>query len=140
MPKCCGFIILNLEKKQTILVKTPNSNYSFPKGKFEKKKDSGYFECALRELEEETGLTKNMIEIIPQIILEEIKKETGLCSVQYWIAIIKPEYINFNFKFDKDEIDSVEWIGFDSINKLNNFKESRKVVFNKLMNLMNIQI
>lgn len=38
MPNCFGFIILDFDKKNTVLVKTPDGYLSFPKGKFEKKK------------------------------------------------------------------------------------------------------
>jgi 8-oxo-dGTP pyrophosphatase MutT (NUDIX family) len=138
MPKCGGFIILDKEKKQTILVTTPNGNHSFPKGKFEKKKDKSFFDCAIRELNEETGLTIDMIDIVPDLVLDEIKEETGLCSVQYWIGFIKPEYKDFKFDFDQEEIDSVNWIGIENINNLDKLKNSRKIVFDELSKLLNL--
>lgn len=39
MPNCFGFIIFDKDKKHVVLVETPNGYLSFPKGKYEKKKD-----------------------------------------------------------------------------------------------------
>jgi len=137
MPNCFGFIILDIDKKHTILVETPNGNLSYPKGKFEKKKDLTQFDCAVRELEEETGITIDLIDIVPNILLSEYKKE-NVCSIQYYLGIMKiPNYVKFN-PIDPEEIVSVKWYSIDKICKLDNLRQSRKDVFENLKQILNL--
>jgi 8-oxo-dGTP pyrophosphatase MutT (NUDIX family) len=137
MPNCFGFIILDFDKKHTILVETPNGYLSYPKGKFEKKKDLTQFDCAVRELEEETGITIDLIDIVPNIVLSEYKKE-NVCSIQYYVGIMKiPNYVKFN-PSDPEEIASVKWYDIDKIGRLDNLKQSRKDVFENLKQLINL--
>jgi len=133
MPKCFGFIILDLESKKTILVESPQGHLSFPKGKYEKK-DKTQYNCAVRELQEETGITTDLIDIIPDLILSEYKVE-NICSIQYYIGIIKNK-IN-DFTFDEEEITSVKWYDFNEIENLDNFRQSRKDVFIELSKIIN---
>lgn len=137
MPNCFGFIILDYDKKHTLLVETPNGNLSYPKGKFEKKKDKTQFDCAIRELEEETGITIDLIDIIPNIVMSEYKKE-NICSIQYYVGVMKiPNYNNFK-PFDNEEIVSIEWHEINNINNLNNLRQSRKNVFDELKQQLNL--
>lgn len=137
MPNCFGFIILDFDKKHTLLVETPEGYLSFPKGKFEKKKDLTQLDCALRELEEETGITSDMITIVPDIILSEYSKK-NICSIQYFVGILKSSnHVNFD-PIDAEEIIDVKWHEINKINLLDNLKESRKDVFNELVQLINL--
>ena len=53
---CACFVVFSTDCTQTVLVETPRGNLSFPKGKREKGETD--MVAALRELEEETGLTQ----------------------------------------------------------------------------------
>ena len=99
-----------------------------------KKKDTTQFDCAVRELQEETGITLDMINIIPDLILSETK-DNGITSIQYYVGIINKSFDlkNFIFEYDHEEISSVKWYKFDSIQHLDKFKNSRKKVFDELM-------
>ena len=136
MPSCYGFIILDVINKKTILVEAPSGNLSFPKGKFEKKKNSDKYACAIRELQEETGLTLDSIDVVPNIILNEykLKNNDSSCSIQYYVGIIKDT--NVEFTYDHEELVSVKWYDFSEIEKLDNFKDSRKKVFKELQSLL----
>lgn len=136
MVNCYGIIVLDLTNKKTILVETPNNYLSFPKGKFEKKKDKTKFDCATRELYEETGINALDLTIIPDLTFDEVG-EKSVCVIQYFVGIIKNHDGNFNFNFDPDEIMSVKWYEFDSIKNLPNLKQSRKNVFNQIRSALN---
>jgi 8-oxo-dGTP pyrophosphatase MutT (NUDIX family) len=134
MVNCYGFIILDVLNRKTILVETPNNNLSYPKGKFEKKKDYTQLDCAIRELEEETGLKPEQIDMIPNLILSEIN-DKKICTIQYYVGIIKNPITSFIF--DTEEIISVKWYDYDKIFDLDKLKQSRKDVFFELMQIMN---
>ena len=135
MPNCFGFVVLDLENKKTILVESPNGYLSFPKGKLEKKKDKTQYDCAVRELEEETGITMDLVDVVPDKILSEMKRE-NVCSIQYYIAVIKDKFDDF--KFDPEEITCVKWYDFESIKDLDSLKSSRKDIFKEVTKIMNL--
>lgn len=62
---CAGIIVIDQNTKETILVCTDYDNYSFPKGK--RIKGETVLNNALRELNEETGLNSDDIQIINDI-------------------------------------------------------------------------
>lgn len=137
MPNCFGFIILDFDKKKILLVETPEGHLSFPKGKFEKKQDLSQFACALRELEEETGITPDMITVVPDVVLSEYNKK-NICSIQYYVGIIKSsKSIKFT-PINPEEIVDVKWYSINKIDSLDNLKQSRKDVFNELIKLINL--
>lgn len=136
-PNCFGVIVLDLVGKKTILVETSNGYLSFPKGKYEKKKDLTNLDCALRELEEETGIKSKNVNIIADKIINEFTTK-GNCNIQYYIGIIDINFTEFIFNFDPEEISSVKWYEFDEINSLKNLKKERKDVFNNLLSLLNL--
>lgn len=91
----------------------------------------------MRELEEETGITTDLIDIIPNIVLSEYKNE-NVCSIQYYVGIMKiPYYVKFN-PSDPEEIVSVKWYDIDKIGRLDNFRQSRKDVFENLKQQINL--
>jgi len=135
MPNCYGFIILDMKNLSTVLVESSKGNLSYPKGKIEKT-DKSEFDCAVRELLEETGITIDMINIVPDILLSEYKKD-GIATIHYYVATLQDIEIE-QFKYDPEELKSVNWYHFDTINKLNNLRQSRKDLFNKIRSLLQI--
>ena len=135
MSNSYGFVILDLKNKMTVLVESHKGNLSYPKGKFEKDLDKTFFDCAIRELEEETGITLDLIEIKPEIMISEIKKD-NVFTITYYLGILKNTFNQF--KYDSEELKSVKWYHFDSINKLDNLKQSRKNIFQEIKKKLNI--
>ena len=112
--------------RKYLLVKQHQGHWGFPKGHIEK--DETYFETAVRELKEETGIKK----------IEFLKKKIFLRDnysfyntnakiikiVDYFIA----ESLVNKVKIDNYEILNFKWLTYDkAIDKLT-FKESKKIL------------
>jgi len=128
---CSGFIIFSQDKTKTVLVETHMGNLSYPKGK--RKKGEIYMETALRELEEETGLTEDDIDIIKDVFLDELSNKSNP-SVRYFLAYIKDE--KYKFIFDSEELMDVEWYDRENILLFNNIKNSRKLILNEALTIL----
>lgn len=100
-----GVIILNKLGTRILLVlgKTHNK-WSFPKGS--KENNESIRECALRELEEETGITKDKIKLTNQYFIDK--------EYLYFIGNLNNEKVKLEIK-DKREIKKVEWKSIKSI-------------------------
>lgn len=61
--KSCGFLIVKENPSRSFLLMKHPNRWDLPKGHVDK--DETNIECALRELEEETGITEDDIEIDP---------------------------------------------------------------------------
>ena len=80
-----------------------------PKGKLTKNEDN--FECAIRELEEETYIIPNMIILGTETY---IKKD----NIIYYVAKIKPEYNDFKLKIsDPDELEEICWMDIKKVKR-----------------------
>lgn len=110
---CCGFVILDTNKNNTIIVKNLKNKYSFPKGCKENKEYM--VETALRELFEETGLKFNDITFNTDIILSELQK-LNMPEVKYFIGYTNVKTITFN----KYELNNSCWVSIDEALKLFN--------------------
>lgn len=121
---CAGVIVFDQNK--TILVCTERGNYSMPKGK--RNKGETDLQTALRELEEETGLTKNHIELIDDFVLDEMN-EKGNLTIRYYVAKLTKEIKTLTF--DEGELDNVEWIDIEKAHKLEKFMDRRKEILQK---------
>lgn len=121
---CAGFVVFSEDCIRTVLVATPRGNLSFPKGK--RKKFETDLQTALRELEEETGLTENDIIRIGDEYVDE-KSNKGNVNVRYFICRIKND--DFEFKIeDPEELTSVQWYNIMDVDKSSNLKDTRKTV------------
>lgn len=121
---CAGVIVF--DKDKTILVMTERGNYSIPKGK--RNKGETDIQTALRELQEETGLTKDHIELLDNVTLDEIN-EKGNLTIRYYVAKLTKKIKTFTF--DENELAKVEWINVDKAYKLEKFLERRKELIKK---------
>ena len=129
IPPCSGIIVIDLDK--TILVSTKNGNYSFPKGK--KNKGETSLDTAWRELEEETGLSKENVEIIDDYQIDE-NSNKGNIAIRYYVGkLIKhPNKLTY----DPDELQNVEWIQIDKAYKIEKFKNRRKEILKQVYEKM----
>jgi 8-oxo-dGTP pyrophosphatase MutT (NUDIX family) len=132
--QCAGFLIFNDDYKKTVMVKTYKGNLSFPKGKRKKKEKN--LEAAYRELEEETGLTKDMVDVVDELFIDEVSNK-GNINVRYFVALCKDE--NHKFVFDEDELEEVKWYKCKKLIKIKNLKNSRKTVLSKVLKILNVK-
>jgi len=133
---CGGVIVLReyKDKLQTILVQTHRGNYSYPKGK--RDRGENIINCALRETEEETGISASNLSFLTDIngkvlnYLEYTKKNNP--SVLYFVAFIKKD-IN-QFTFDSEELSNVDWYNVNDVFKLtDNIKQPRIEILKQIV-------
>lgn len=136
---CAGFVMKTLDNK-IVLVKNANGKYSFPKGKYEKKKDGApkslntLYNCALRELIEETQMF-NYEFITTQDLANCYIEKT---NILYFPAVIVKLDNNFVIDFMiNDELEELHFLSLDKIQKLSDDKiknERKKIAINHLLN------
>lgn len=86
-----------LDKRQYYLT----AEWGFPKGK--KERGETGIQTALRELYEETNISKNMVEIIDEKPLVEIRKDGHLKFIShYYLATVKNDIDNNEYDNDND--------------------------------------
>lgn len=118
---CAGIIVFDGDK--TILVSTHQGNFSFPKGK--RNKNESDIETAWREFEEETGITKEHVELVDDFYLDETSAK-GFPSVRYFVGKLVGQ-VN-NFKFDTKELANVGWYSISDVMKIDKIKTARKKI------------
>ena len=95
--------------------------------------------CAIREFEEETGIPKNKIDVIQNIIpLEEVFIGSNFKSYKhkYFVAQIKDNNININ-KYQESEVSSVKWVSLNDIdNYIRGYNLEKKNILLKVQNLL----
>lgn len=102
-----GVICMDLKTKRFLVVKNKWGVYGFPKGQIKPREK--YIDCAFRELEEETGVTKQMY--ISGFII--VKRKV------YYICFMK-EFELFKEKIiSKDEIIDMCWCDIFELNPEN---------------------
>ena len=135
---CAGVIIMKKSQcLETIVVKSHKGRYSFPKGKLEK--GETYIEGAFREMNEETGLVKEDVELLRDanndlIWIEELS-DKGNPSVLYFIG----KYVKqgtHQFTLDEKELSESKWHKTDNVFKLEDLKSSRKEVLTNAIKLI----
>jgi len=140
LPPCSGIIVFEIGKyiDQTILVCTPRGHYGFPKGK--RNKDETSLDNAWRELQEETGLTKDHVTLIDDFYIDE-KSDKGQLSVRYFVGILTKKLKEF--KFDKTELDHVIWVNIEKAYILKNLRDRRveilKMAYEKVQSIQKIK-
>ena len=128
----CGGIIINPSLDSVIIVLNRESKlkkefkWGLPKGHI--KFGEELFNCASREIEEETGLKLSINDKTPRIKINDT----------YYYIIIINEKISLTPK-DKREIAEVKWEKIINLNKINTNRGLRKleIVFPKILKLTN---
>jgi len=126
---CAGIIVLDITNNKTILVCTDYDNYSFPKGK--RNKGETEIITAWRELEEETGLTPDHVELYENYTIDE-NSDRGNIATRYYVGKLVKEHENITF--DQEELKKVEWINMEEVYKLEKFKDRRKDILRQINN------
>ena len=132
----CGGVIVFRNKGavfETIVVKTAAGHYGFPKGKCNKGETN--YKAAVRELEEETGITDKMITFVEDNSKELITFKEN--TITYYLATLK----DFDHvpKFDHEELAEVKWINVNDALKMSEFelKNIRKTILNQSFDFIN---
>jgi len=129
---CAGFVVLSKDATKVVIVATHSgNNLGFPKGK--RKKDESYKETALRELEEETGLSADQIDIVENVYFDEMSVRNNPAT-RYFVAYAKKSDVTF--VFDEEELEKVCWMDCDKLFELNNFKDSRKSILIQILSTL----
>ena len=112
--------------------------WGFPKGRRNHMEND--INCAIREFEEETGIRKNQIEIVSNILpLEEIFTGSNLKSYKhkYYLANIKNNRIDIN-NFQKSEVSNLKWFTLeDCIYKIRPYNYEKIETINNVEKILN---
>lgn len=112
--------------------------WGFPKGRRNKYEND--YNCALREFEEETGYSKENINIINNIIpYEEIFTGSNYKCYKniYYLANIDNNIIPI-YNFQKTEVSSIKWCSYDeTINIIRPYNFEKKKIINNINNILN---
>lgn len=137
---CGGAIILNEDFTECLLVETKDNHLSNPKGKIHRKdkknlkKDSHFVAGCFREIDEEVGRKpKNLTIFLTKPLIELSDK--GNPSIQYLISYTK-KIPNEKFKFDENELKSVNWYPVENALKNNNFKKRRRDILYEALTIV----
>lgn len=116
-------IVIKNDRILLISAKDDDGNlfWSFPKGNQEPGESD--IETALRETEEETGLTVRILSKEPIIVSHPIHNNTGTKYIYLYLATPKTNIITIQ----EDEIESAEWVSFSKAKK--RFKTYYKQAF-----------
>lgn len=132
----CSGIVLFYDD-ETVVVKTPRQNYSFPKGK--RKKGETNFETAIRETFEETGITKDDFTICTDKVgnLLSVTEYANNPSVKYYIAQLKNK-IDLKVS-DADELEDATYIKISDVFKIpeKHLREKRVIAFKAIVDMYN---
>jgi len=136
---CAGVIVFNLSSNNDKCVivqakpKKENSilNFGFPKGK--RKKHETMFQCAFRELNEETGIIPSQIVIVNNVYLTELSDRGNIATTYLVGKFIDPEKEHV-FTFDHGELTFSGLMEMEKIHKL--LKKSRSDILYEAYNII----
>jgi len=129
---CAGVIVLSKEKDKCVIVITPNGkNRGFPKGKVKKnnKVKENMFECAKRELFEESGLQFNQLDFVKDLCLNEMSNK-GSISIVYLVAVYTDQK-EHDFIYDHEELSFSGW---------KTIEEAKSILFEERKELLEIAL
>jgi 8-oxo-dGTP pyrophosphatase MutT (NUDIX family) len=120
----CGIYLYSTNVDMILVGHVTNQNaWSIPKGRLENS-DDGYFDCAIRELWEETNISLSDVNVLEKYEFDFIKYRHGEKKIKTYLIITNTPIENFNIKcnsfFNENgikypEFDVFEWIKIDSL-------------------------
>ena len=137
-----GILINNNEYSLESLIKESNTEWSetewgFPKGRHNNQEKD--LLCALREFEEETGYSRDTINIVQNILpLEEIFTGSNYKSYKhkYFIAFMEGSYNSSLFQYT--EVSKMEWKSYDdAMNLIRPYNLEKKNILTRVENILN---
>jgi len=104
----CGAIVFDrLGESVLIIFQKESQKWGLPKGHIDPKEGGNYFECAKRELEEETGIMMNLIKY----------RRVGTCVIRnkifYIVQLMKD--VHRLRPMDHNEIGEIKWLNVEQI-------------------------
>jgi len=118
------------------------AEWEFPKGRMQQNETE--IECALREFEEETHISKNNINLIYNLCpLEEFYTSTNdkMYKITYFLSQLKNEEPNL-LSFQEEEVSKMEWKDLDecleSIRPCNKEKKNLIRSLEEILNTYNV--
>ena len=135
-----GVIIFNKYYNLESLIAESNSNWNEPEWGFPKGRRN-YMEsdikCALREFQEETGINKDNIQIINNLIpFDETFIGSNYKSYKHTYYLAKMiNFTDFN-GFQKSEVSKIEWKNFDSaLKSIREYNVERKQILKNMQEI-----
>ncbi|NPA22587.1 MAG: NUDIX domain-containing protein [Candidatus Micrarchaeota archaeon] len=121
MIRSAGFLIIDKENCEILLIKNKAGHWDFPKGHVEKgeKKE----EAALRELTEETGIKPEEIQPLDLHYKLEYYIKSGKKRVDLQVAFMKKREIELS-----PEHSEYKWVKLDEVERYIKFKEQREIL------------
>ena len=127
--------IFDLIKNSTTDWEQPE--WGFPKGR--RNNHENDIKCAIREFEEETGIKRDNIDVIQNILpLEEIFIGSNFKSYKhkYFVAYIKDSNINIS-NFQKSEVSNMKWFNLnDAINTIREYNLEKKAILLRVQKML----
>jgi 8-oxo-dGTP pyrophosphatase MutT (NUDIX family) len=121
-----GGIVIDYENPEprVLLVHRPRyDDWSFPKGKLDK--GETVEAAALREVQEETGLSCRIIQKLAIIrYLTEKKKRLRPKAVHYFLM----EFVSGDIRVPGDEVDRADWFEFEEATRELSYEQDRKLL------------
>jgi 8-oxo-dGTP pyrophosphatase MutT (NUDIX family) len=117
-----GCFIFDNDLNTILVYSKKKDSTSVPKGRREKKESvngkkkemESFEECVYREVEEETGIKKDNIKTIPDVLLTEPIGKSILVGYRVGVVIKRPD----EFTFDKNELATVGWYNYQEVCKV----------------------
>ncbi len=125
---CAGFFILDSTEKLLLLGENKHGYQSPQKGGIEPFDDS-LFKCATRETFEESGISLHELQFSNKEYIE--KAPSGKPNIIYWLAKLKNP--KSEFKFDPDELQSVQWYEITQLLTKNKLKIQRVDILKQII-------
>ena len=112
----CGAIVFDrLGKSVLIIFQNESQKWGLPKGHIDPREGGNYFECAKRELEEETGIMMNLIKY----------RRVGTCVIRnkifYIVQLMKD--VHRLRPMDHNEIGEIKWLNVEQIRSFVNAQQ-----------------
>ncbi len=115
-----------------------NPEWGFPKGRRNYQEND--IPAALREFQEETGISSDVIDIVQNIIpFEEIFVGSNFRAYKhkYYLAYINPEIMDEKLNYQKSEVSKIKWMSLEqSVNCIRPSDEGRCKLLKNVNNIL----